>query len=401
VTGGVAGTPAGHGGGAGAAGPVDVSAGRARSARAEVDLGAVAHNVRLLAGTVAPAALCAVVKADGYGHGAVAVARAALASGASWLAVALPGEGRALRAAGITVPVLLLSEPDSWDGVLDAGLTPTAYDPGGIEALGRAAAGRGRVVDVHLKVDTGMHRVGAPCEAAVERARAIDGHPHLRLAAVWTHCPVADEPANPYTEAQADRFDAAVAAIRATGIEVPMVHAANSAAALAFPRLRHDLVRCGIAVYGLAPSPALRGVADLRPALSLKARVSHVQRIPAGEAVSYGLRRPAPEATVVATVPLGYADGVPRRLGELGTEVLVGGTRRPLAGTVTMDQLLVDCGPGSPVAIGDEVVLLGRQGDAAVPVAEWADRLGTIEYEIVCGIGARVPRVHLEPTIGA
>jgi alanine racemase len=372
---------------------------RSRSARAEIDLGAVAHNVRLLAARAAPSALCAVVKADGYGHGSAAVAGAALRAGATWLAVALPGEGTVLRAAGVDAPVLLLSEPESWEEVLDADLTPTVYNAAAIRSLGAAAAARDVVVDVHLKVDTGMHRVGAPCRHAVERARAIDAHPHLRLAAVWTHCPVADEPANPFTDRQAERLERVVAEIRAAGIEVPLVHAANSAGALAHPRLRFDLVRCGIAVYGLAPSPALRGAADLRPVLSLKARVSHVQRIEAGEAVSYGLRRPVAEATVVATVPIGYADGVPRRLGELGAEVLVGGMRRPLAGTVTMDQLMVDCGPASPVAIGDEVVLLGRQGGQEVPVAEWADLLGTIEYEIVCGIGARVPRVHLEPTI--
>ncbi len=313
--------------------------------------------------------------------------------------MALPGEGTVLREAGIDAPVLLLSEPEVWDEVLDARLTPSVYNATAIQSLGRAAADRGVVVDVHLKVDTGMHRVGSPAGAAVERARAIDVHPNLRLAAVWTHCPVADEPDNPFTASQADRLDAVVADIRQAGIEVPVVHAGNSAAALVHPRLRHDLVRCGIAIYGLAPSPALRGTADLRPVLSLKARVSHVQTIQAGEAVSYGLRRPASEATVIATVPIGYADGVPRRLGELGAEVLVGGRRVPVAGAVTMDQIMVDCGPSSTVSIGDEVVLLGRQGDEEVAVAEWADRLGTIEYEIVCGIGARVPRVHLEPTI--
>jgi alanine racemase len=372
-----------------------------RSARAEIDLGAVTHNVRVLTATVAPAVLCAVVKADGYGHGAVAVAATALRSGATWLAVALPGEGTALRKAGIDAPILLLSESETWGDTLDADLVPSVYNAGAIESLGREAEARGLVVDVHLKVDTGMHRVGAPMAEAVGRAKAIDEHPSLRLAAVWTHCPVADEPANPFTDLQADRLQRVVSDIRAAGIEVPMVHAANSAAALVHPRLRLDLVRCGIALYGLAPSPALLGKADLRPVLSLKARVSHVQCIEAGEAVSYGLRRPAAAATVVATVPVGYADGVPRRLGEVGAEVLVGGVRRSLAGTVTMDQIMVDCGPGSTVAIGDEVVLLGRQGAEMVPTAEWAELLGTIEYEIVCGIGARVPRVHLEPTIGS
>jgi alanine racemase len=369
-----------------------------RPVRAEIDLGAVAHNVGVLLAEVAPARVCAVVKADGYGHGAVAVARAALDAGAQWLAVALPAEGVALREAGVTAPILLLSEPEAWDEALAARLTPTVYSRRGIESLAALTAG-GPTVDVHLKVDTGMHRVGARPEDAVDRSKEVHAAPGLRLAALWTHCPVADEPGNPFTEGQADRFDAVVAEVRSAGIEVPMVHAANSAAALVHPRLRYDMVRCGIAVYGLAPSPALEGRADLRPALSLVASISHVQRLRAGEAVSYGLRRPAPCDTVVATVPLGYADGVPRRLGELGAEVLVGGTRRPLAGTVTMDQLLVDCGPGSTVAVGDEVVLLGRQGGAEIRVAEWADRLGTIGYEIVCGIGPRVPRVHRAPTI--
>jgi alanine racemase len=173
------------------------------------------------------------------------------------------------------------------------------------------------------------------------------------------------------------------------------VHAANSAATLAHPVLHHGLVRCGIAVYGLDPSPALHGVADLRPALSLKARVIHVQRVPAGEGVSYGLRRPMAQDTTVATVPIGYADGVPRRLSDEGT-VLIGGRRRRLAGTITMDQLMVECGD-DPVAVGDEVVLIGRQGEDEITAAEWAEQLGTIVYEITCGISPRVPRVYVNP----
>jgi alanine racemase len=248
---------------------------------------------------------------------------------------------------------------------------------------------------VHLKVDTGMHRVGVAPSLAAERARQVVDAGVLRLDAVWTHCPVADEPEHPFTAGQRERFEATVAAVRAAGLEVPMVHAANSAATIAHPGLRYDLVRCGIAVYGLEPSPQLRDALPWRPALSWKARVSHVQDIPAGEAVSYGLRRPAPHDTRVATVPLGYADGVPSRLREVGGVVLVNGRRCELAGTVTMDQLMVDCGPGSPVQRGDEVVLIGRQGDEEVTAADWAGWLGTITYEIVCGIGPRVPRVHL------
>jgi alanine racemase len=234
-----------------------------------------------------------------------------------------------------------------------------------------------------------------PPEDAVARAKEVVSHPELRLDAVWTHCPVADEPDNPFTDAQGARFAAVIDALRSAGIEPPLVHAANSAATLTHPELHLDLVRCGIAVYGLDPSPGLTGVAPLRPALTLKARVTHVQVVPAGDSVSYGLRRAVEADTVVATVPIGYADGVPRRLSD-GGEVLIGGRRRRLAGTITMDQLMVDCGRDD-ITVGDEVVLLGRQGDEEITVAEWAERLDTIVYEITCGLSPRVPRVYVNP----
>jgi alanine racemase len=365
-----------------------------RPAWADVDLGAVAANVRLLVERAAPAQLCAVVKAEGYGHGAVEVARTALDAGATWLAVAIPAEGVQLREAGIDAPILVLAEPSEWLDVVRLDLTPTAYSEHGIAELAAQARRSGKRVGVHLKVDTGMHRIGVPPGEAVARAKAIVAQPELELHAVWTHCPVADEPGNPFTTEQTARFGSVVEELRAAGIDPPLVHAANSAATLTQPALHLDLVRCGIAVYGLDPSPALAGVAPLHPALTLKASVTHVQVVPAGDAVSYGLRRPVPVDTVVATVPIGYADGVPRRLSD-GGAVLIGGVRRPIVGTITMDQLMVDCGTDE-VAVGDEVVLLGRQGDEEIPVAEWADRLGTIVYEITCGLSPRVPRVYVE-----
>jgi alanine racemase len=225
-------------------------------------------------------------------------------------------------------------------------------------------------------------------------ATAVDRSPALRLAAVWTHLAVADEPDRPETAAQLARFDEAVAAVEAAGIAVPERHAANSAGTIAHPGARHDLVRAGIAVYGIAPSPALAGAVALRPALRLVSAVSHVQEVGPGEGVSYGLRWAPETTTTVATVPVGYADGVRRRLGEVGAEVLIGGRRRPIAGTVTMDQITVDCGPGAAVTRGDEVVLIGRQGDEEVTAEEWAERLGTIGYEVTCGLGPRLPRVH-------
>jgi alanine racemase len=368
---------------------------------ADVDLGAVTRNVEALRALVAPARFCAVVKADGYGHGAAPVARAALRGGAEVLAVALVSEGAELRAAGVDAPILVLSQaPDhELDQLVSAGLDATVYTPGGVAGL-VGAADRARPagddpVRVHLKVDTGMHRVGAAPADAVALARAVVDGPGLALASVFTHCAVADEPDNPFTATQLERFAAVRAELAAAGIEVPCVHAANTAAALDHPEARLDLVRCGIGIYGLAPAPALVDRAVLEPALSLRARVSHVKRVAAGEGISYGLRyRPAVETTI-ATVPLGYADGLPRRLGATGGCVLVGGVPRPIAGSVTMDQILVDCGD-DPVAVDDEVVLLGRQGEAAIGAWDWAGLLDTIAYEVVCGISTRVPRCYQE-----
>jgi alanine racemase len=365
---------------------------------AEIDLDAVRTNVRTLAGVASPAALMAVVKADGYGHGAVPVARAALDAGAQWLGVALVEEGAELRAAGIDAPVLVLSEPPppAAPAVVALGLTPVAYTRPGIDALAKAVADTGAdPLAVHLKVDTGMHRVGCDASDARALAESIATRDELRLEGVLTHLAVADEPDNPYTPQQLDRFDVVLDELRRAGLAFDVVHAANSAALLEFAdRARFDLVRCGIAVYGVPPAPGLAGRVPLRPAMAVKARVSHVKRVPAGARLSYGLRYTMPREGTVATVPVGYADGVPRALSATGGEVLIGGRRHPMAGTVTMDQLMVDVGDAA-VEVGDEVVLLGRAGEAEITADEWAERLGTIGYEIVCGIGRRVPRTYV------
>jgi alanine racemase len=363
----------------------------------EVDLDAVRDNVAVLREVAAPAELLAVVKANGYGHGAVPVSRAALDAGASWLGVARVEEGEQLRAAGIDAPVMLLSEPAPRvaSRVVEAALTPVVYTGFGIDGLVKATADAGRTspLDVHLKVDTGMHRVGCAPDDALAVARSIAGHDELTLAGVCTHLAVADEPENPYTGEQLARFERVLAELDAAGLRPPLVHAANSAGLLAEPRARYDLVRVGIACYGLPPAPALAGRAELRPALSLRARVTLVKTLPPGTHVSYGLRSAVGETGRVATVPAGYADGVPRNLGLVGGEVLVRGRRRPIVGVVTMDQLLVDLGD-VPAEPGDEVVLIGRQGDDEITATEWAGRLGTISYEVVTGIGARVPRTY-------
>ena len=371
---------------------------RLRPVWAEVDLAAIRHNAATLARAANPARLCAVVKAGGYGHGPVRAAEAAMAGGATWLAVALVEEGVALRDAGITEPVLLLSEPpvEAWPEVVARDLTGTVYSQRALEAAAKAVASSARAdpLPVHVKVDTGMHRVGAAPDDAVAIALAVSQQPELALDGMWTHFAVADEPANPYTGAQLDRFRTTVERLTGQGVHPTLLHACNSAGTVTQPAAHLDMVRCGIALYGLAPAPELAGALDLRPAMSLKARVSYVKELDAGERVSYGLIYELAERSVLATVPIGYADGVPRRLADVGGEVLIGGRRRPIAGRVTMDQLVVDCGRDQ-VAPGDEVVLLGRQGDDAIGAWEWAERLDTIAYEIVCGVSGRVPRVWL------
>jgi alanine racemase len=370
---------------------------RYRPVWAEIDLDAVRANVRALVDLAAPAAVMAVVKADGYGHGAVPVARAALDAGAGWLGVALVEEGAELRAAGIDAPVLVLSEPPppAAPAVVALGLTPVAYTRPGIDALAKAVADSGaEPLPVHLKVDTGMHRVGCSVADARALAESIAARDELRLEGVLTHFAIADEPDDPYTEQQLDRFDGVLDDLRSAGVAFDLVHAANSAALLAFTdRARFDLVRCGISVYGVPPAPNLAGRVALQPAMTFKARVSHVKTLPAGARLSYGLRYTMPRDGTVATVPVGYADGVPRALSAIGAEVLVRGRRHPIAGTVTMDQLMVDVGD-TPIEVGDEVALLGRDGDAEITADEWADRLGTIAYEIVCSVGRRVPRSY-------
>ncbi len=383
---------------------VTMAQGRSRPAWAEIDLAAVAHNAAVLARIAGPAELCAVVKAHGYGHGGPAVARAALAGGASRLAVALVDEGVELREHGITAPVLLLSEcdPAAAATALSYGLTPTLYSAEGIAAVGAAATAAGRTVPVHVKVDTGMHRVGTAPEDLQAVAAAVLGEPSLELEGVWTHLPVADGDAEDraYTEGQLALFDRLVADLAAAGITPPLLHAANTAGAVAFPLARHGMVRCGLGLYGYLPGASVQEAFDaqaaderLRPAMALKARVVAVRSLAEGERPSYGRLRPLPTRALVATVPIGYADGVPRSLFDGGYEVLINGVRRPLAGAVTMDQLVVDCGADDSVRPGDEVVLLGRQGDEEITADDWAALAGTISYEVVCGIGPRMPRI--------
>jgi alanine racemase len=332
----------------------------------------------------------------GSGHGAVDIARAAVSAGAEGLCVALVSEGITLRRAGIDAPILILSEqpPESASQIVEHRLTPTVYTRPFLDAL--VAAGP-TGLPVHMKIDTGMQRVGAHPHAASALAVSIaERAPALRLAGVYSHLAVADEPEDEFTERQIKRFDGALASIVELVGAVPLVHLANSAGALAHPATHRSMVRVGIAMYGISPGHGVDDLStELRPALALRARVSYVKMARAGSRISYGRIYKFVRDSNVATVPIGYADGVPRRLSTHGGEVLIGGRRRAIVGRVTMDQIMVDCGDDE-VRIGDDVVLLGSQdgpdGVQTIRAEDWADRLDTIGYEIVCGISERVPR---------
>jgi alanine racemase len=366
-----------------------------RWAWAEVHTGLISHNVAIVAQRIASVQVWAVVKANGYGHGAVQVANAALAGGATGLCVAIVDEGVALRRAGITAPILLLSEQPAElaDLIVGYQLTPTVTTTRAAAVLAASAAAADQTIKVHIKVDTGMHRVGVAPNETVSLASFISSYESLSIEGVYTHFAVADDPSHPANAAQLTAFNTVLEDLSSRGINPPLIHAANSAAALANESSRFTMVRLGIAVYGLRPGA---GVADLCagliPAMSLKARVSAVRWVEAGEAVSYGLVRPLTKGSLIATVPIGYADGVPRALGRTNIPVLLNGVPRTIAGTITMDQLMIDCESDSAVMVGDEVVLIGKQGDHSVTADDWAEALGTIGYEIVCGISPRIFR---------
>ena len=369
-----------------------------RWAWAEVHTGLISHNVAIVAQRTAPVQVWAVVKANGYGHGSVPVAQAALAGGATGLCVAIVDEGVALRRAGITAPILLLSEQPAElaDLIVGYQLTPTVTTTRGAAVLAASASAADQTVKIHIKVDTGMHRVCVSPNEAVSLASFISSYESLTIEGVYTHFAVADDPSHPANASQLSAFNAVLDGLSSRGINPPLVHAANSAAALANEASRFTMVRLGIAMYGLRPGAGVAELcAGLIPAMSLKARVSAVRWVEAGEAVSYGLVRPLTKGSLIATVPIGYADGVPRALGRTNIQVLLNGVPRSFAGTITMDQLMIDCESDSSVTVGDEVVLIGKQGEHSVTADDWAEALGTIGYEIVCGISPRIFRRYL------
>ncbi len=361
---------------------------------ARIDLGAVRDNcARLKAELGEGAELCAVVKADGYGHGADRCAEAALAGGATRLAVATASEAEPLGRRLAHVPLLTMGAltQEELDTALAAGSEVTAWRRDFLDLIAARAQAQGRPARVHVKHDSGMGRLGnrAP-EEVMALLRACAESPDLEPAGVWTHFATADEPGSRFFDEQLDRFEAVAATARAEFPRI-LVHAANSAAVFRDRRSHFDMARCGVAVYGLDPfqgDPAERG---LRPALSLRSYVADVKPFEPGDSAGYGQTWKAECATRVGVLPLGYGDGVRRGLSN-NAEVLVGGRRRPLVGTVSMDNVTIDLGPDSEVELGEEAVLIGSQGEEEIRAEELAARLSTINYEITCGISARVPR---------
>lgn len=363
---------------------------------AQVDLDIIENNAKILATLAAPSQLCAVVKANGYGHGAIQIAKAALKGGASWLAVATLEEAIELREAKIESPILLLSQPhpNIIAKVAQYGFSFMVYTEQGLQAA--KSISKKYKPKMHLKLDTGMHRVGASGQDALSLAYQINKDPNLVLEGVCSHLACADEAQDSFTFAQLDRFNQFLETLKSSGIPPGIVHVANSAALFRYPQSYFDLVRVGIALYGYPPAgigPKALSL-GLKPALSLKGLLSLLRRVPAGEGVSYGLKYSSLQDCTYAVVPIGYADGLSRRLSSTGAQVLLKSRRSSFAGTVTMDQILINCGDAKDVKVGDEVVFIGTQGQESITARDLADYLGTITYEILTSLSKRVPRFY-------
>jgi alanine racemase len=369
---------------------------------AEVDLDAIAHNARQLKQHIGHGtALMAVVKANAYGHGAVPVARAALRCGATHLAVSRVEEGVQLRAGGITAPILVLgyAVPAQAADIVRHHLTPTVNAVELAQALSAAVAKQGaRPLAVHLKVDTGLGRFGVLPEEMLHFARAVVDLPGILLEGFYTHFCSADEADPSHTYSQFELYQRLAEQLEEAGIAIDVHHVANSAATLRFPQMHLDLVRCGIALYGLRPSPDVKMVIPLRRAMTLKSRVARVRTLPAGSGISYGRTYVTPTAMPVALVPVGYGDGYHRVLSNKGA-VLIRGKRAPILGRVCMDQFVVDVSGIPDVQHDDEVVILGRQGEEEISADEIATWAGTINYEVVTSILSRVSRLYLHGNV--
>jgi alanine racemase len=364
----------------------------------EIDLQALSENVQQFKQFLSPRTqLMAVVKADAYGHGAVTVAQTALKSGANWLGVATVPEGIELREAGIQAPILILGAaqtPEQIQAIAQWKLQPTLCSPkqafifsNVLETINYSSP-----IPVHIKLDTGMSRLGTNWQEATDFVQLVQRLPHLKIASIYSHLATADSPDTAIMQEQHQRFEEAIAQIKNTGIKIPSLHLANSAATLADPQLHYDMVRVGLGVYGLSPASHLNHQVRLQPVLQVKARITQVKTIPAGTGVSYGHQFIAPKEMRLAVVGIGYADGVPRNLSNK-MQVLLRGQRVPQIGAITMDQLMIDVSTIPDLQEGEVVTLLGKEGQEQITADDWATQLNTISWEILCGFKHRLPRV--------
>lgn len=366
-----------------------------RPTYAEIDLNKLKDNVREIKKTISPAVkLMAIVKANAYGHGSVEIAKAAENAGADYFGVASLGEALELRSSSIKTPILILSEtPHAHvERVLDAGITQTVYTFELAQLLSDIAGQRRSKAKVHVKIDTGMSRIGVlpdKAQALIEKIAALPG---IELEGVFTHFAKADDPGSGFTMEQFDKFNRIVSSVKSAGIKIPILHAANSAAMINFPQTRLDMVRVGICLYGLNPFENNGNRPKIEPVLSFKTKVLYIKEVPEHTSVSYGASYYTAKSTKIATLPVGYADGLSRGLSNKGS-VLIKGKKYPIAGNVTMDMTMVETG-SDKIEAGDEAILIGRSGSEEITAGDLARLDGTINYEIVCGIGKRVPRIY-------
>ncbi len=369
-----------------------------RHTRAIIDLSAIKHNIAIIKQQLKPGTdVIAVVKANGYGHGAIEVARAALSAGVTRLAVAIPDEGVELRAAGITAPIIVLGLIADEEALLCAEnhLTVTVCAPEHLPSLSRAAQRTGCPVSIVLKTDTGMGRIGAKKREALELAQVIKNSPGLDLASLFTHFASADKKDLTQAKQQLADFNLLLKNLEDLGLRPPLVSASASAAVFSLPDSQFDSVRLGIAMYGLYPSDEIRRYVELKPALSLTSRISYVKKLPAGSPVGYGATYHTKRDEYIATLPLGYGDGYSRRLSNQA-RVLINGRSYPVIGNVCMDQFMVSLGSDEAAQAGDLAVLVGQDGGECISLEELAALAGTINYELTCNISARVPRMYIE-----
>ncbi|MEO0457245.1 MAG: alanine racemase [Cyanobacteria bacterium P01_A01_bin.114] len=378
----------------------DLSSMRCSRAWVEISLAAVQHNVGQFKAHLAPGAeLMAVVKADAYGHGAVTVATTALQAGATWLGVATVPEGIELRQAGLQAPILVMgavNHPEEVRAIATWQLQPTLVTPKQAlvfsDTLSDSFSGQPPLLPVHLKLDTGMSRLGCDWQQAVAFVDFVGRLPNLQVASLYSHLATADSPDPAIMHVQHQRFEHAIAALRQQDLLPAKLHLANTAATLSEAALHYDRVRVGLGLYGLSPAPHLSTVLDLRPALEVKARITHLKTLDAGAGISYGHSFVTPRQMQVAVVGIGYADGVPRQLSNQ-MQVLINGQRVNQVGAITMDQLMLDVSDLDALQEGDRVTLLGRQGDQVITADDWANATGTISWEILCGFKHRLPRI--------